>query len=65
MPPLKFDPMFSSMYVPITQPTAHFGGDCLRDSSQNFYISNCGFSGAYDALSWLLGDTIVSKLPGS
>ncbi|XP_035715716.1 uncharacterized protein LOC110859858 [Folsomia candida] len=43
-------------------PSDKFGAPCTMSAEQNFFIGNCGFSGAADSLSFLLGDAI--RQPG-
>ncbi|ODM94288.1 Long-chain fatty acid transport protein 6 [Orchesella cincta] len=39
-------------------PTANFGRACRLNAQNSFFLGNCGFSGAYEALQFLLGDAI-------
>ncbi|ODM94289.1 hypothetical protein Ocin01_12393 [Orchesella cincta] len=39
-------------------PTANYGEACRMNAQNNLFLGNCGFSGAYEALQFLLGDVI-------
>ncbi|CAL8109987.1 unnamed protein product [Orchesella dallaii] len=39
-------------------PTANFGNACRMSATDSFFLGNCGFSGPYEALQFLLGDVI-------
>jgi len=40
------------------QPSKTFGVPCGEDAKSTFYISNCGISGPFEALTFILGNWI-------
>lgn len=50
---------------PFVMPTDSYGPTCMQANRNSSYIGNCGFSGAYEALSFLLDDYVEIHHPKS